>query len=108
MPTRPPNIRNLRREEWGLLKDLRIKSLRHDPQSFWEKLTDVGKHDDGYWKKLAEELTTPYGSCMFILEQDNEVAGFVYGIKKEGGVFRLGGLWINPNHRDNGYGSLLV
>jgi GNAT superfamily N-acetyltransferase len=45
---------------------------------------------------------------MFILEQDGVVSGFIYGISKDAGEYRIGGLWVDPACRGRKYGYALV
>jgi GNAT superfamily N-acetyltransferase len=91
-----------------LLKNLRLKALDSDPQSYWETQDDARAYDDAYWTAFAVKLTKPDGSRMFILEHAESIGGFVYGVKKEGHEYRVGGLWIDPTQRRRGQGSTLV
>ena len=100
--SRAPAIRYLHADEWRLLKTLRLRALGTDPQSYWETVDDALAYDDAYWATFAEKLTRPASSRMFILECSGSIRGFVYGIKKEGSAYRVGGLWIDPAHREKG------
>jgi GNAT superfamily N-acetyltransferase len=101
-------IRRLRSDEWRLLKDLRLRALRSDPESFWDTEDEALAHDDSYWQSLAEKLATPDGPRFLILEVENEIAGVVFGSKKGDAEYGIGGLWVAPGSRGKGYGSLLV
>jgi len=79
-----------------------------DSESFWEELKEAELHNDDYWQTLAAELTAVEGSRMFLLELENKVIGFVYGIKKDTQGCRIGGLWVAPEYRKKGYGNLLI
>jgi hypothetical protein len=89
-------IRCLQPGEQTLLKSLRLTALRSDPQSYWENLAEAEAYGDNYWSDLALQLVKPDGSRMFILEQDGVVSGFIYGISKDAGEYRIGGLWVDP------------
>jgi GNAT superfamily N-acetyltransferase len=106
-------IRSLQSGELELLKSLRLTALRSDPQAYWETSAATEAHDHSYWANLALELTRPVGSQMFILEhgsheKDHGPIGFVFGIHKPMGDYRVGGLWVDPDYRRQGYGSMLV
>ncbi|WP_321946629.1 GNAT family N-acetyltransferase [Paraburkholderia sp. J10-1] len=107
----PPSeftIRCLQRDEWRLLKALRLRALACDPQSYWESVEDASARDDAYWNTCAGIVTTPAGSRMFLVEHPESVAAFVFGIKKDDDAYSVGGLWVDPVHRRKGLGSLLV
>ena len=101
-------IRCLGQDEWPLLKALRVRALAEDPQSFWETADDARTRDDVYWMTFTRKLTTSGGSRMFMAANGESVAGFVFGVKKEGAEYRIGGLWVDPLRRKQGLGSLLV
>ncbi|SAL88494.1 acetyltransferase [Caballeronia arvi] len=101
-------IRRLRADEWQLLKDLRLEALRSDPASFWETEEEARAYEDSYWSTLAERLATPDGSRFLILEVDGAIIGTVFGTRKGEHEYRVGGLWIAPALRGEGYGSRLV
>jgi GNAT superfamily N-acetyltransferase len=101
-------IRTLQPDEYRLLKALRLKALGSDPLSFWETVDEARAYNDAYWTTFTSKLTQPGGSRMFILEHGKSIGGFVFGVKKDGDEYRVGGLWVDPAHRSKGYGSLLV
>jgi len=101
-------IKSLQHTEWKLLKSLRIKALECDPQSFWENKEDAQRYEDSYWQNLASDLAKPEGSRMFLLEINQVIIGFVYGIKKDEEKYRIGGLWVDPKYRGRGHGNSLV
>jgi GNAT superfamily N-acetyltransferase len=108
MNTSSFSIRSLQPGEWALLKTLRITALDSDPQSYWETAADARTCDDVYWNTFARKLTSPNGSRMFILESASVDSGFVFGVRKDGDEYRVGGLWVDPAQRRKGFGSLLV
>ncbi len=100
-------IRSLDKSEWMLLKDLRLQALSQSPDSFWEKYEEANSFPDNYWKNLTNELCRPNGSRMFIAKTNTEKMGFVYAIFQDE-TCKLGGLWVNPNHRNKGVGRKLI
>ncbi|MGF6874007.1 GNAT family N-acetyltransferase [Paraburkholderia sp. MM5477-R1] len=64
--------------------------------------------DDDFWKTFASKLTPPERSRMFIVEHHQRVAAFVFGVRKETDEYRIGGLWVDPVHRREGFGSVLL
>jgi GNAT superfamily N-acetyltransferase len=101
-------IRSLQHAEWPLLKALRLRALRSDPEAFWESAEAVGVHDDAYWSAFARKLTSPDGSRLFILQSGEIIIGMVFGVVKEGAAYRVGGLWVDPAQRGKGHGTRLV
>lgn len=102
------NVRCLQSGEWSLLKRLRIRALENDPQSLWESAADARSCDDVYWSTFARRLTMPGGSRMFILDYAAADTGFVFGVRKDGDEYRVGGFWVDPEQRRKGLGSVLV
>lgn len=102
------SIRFLKENEWELLKDLRLEALSCDPEAFWDTLEETTNFEDEYWFNLSQELTKKSGSRMFICENAKTIIGFVYGIRKDESNFSLGGLWITPKLRADGFGKILV
>lgn len=101
-------VRCLQPGEWRLLKTLRLTALACDPQAYWETVDDARARDDVYWNTFASKVTAPEGSRMFLVEHAQTVAAFVFGVKKDGDEYSVGGLWVDPVHRRKGLGSLLV
>jgi GNAT superfamily N-acetyltransferase len=101
-------LRRLRADEWQLLKDLRLGALRSDPASFWETEDEARGYVDSYWTALAERVSTPDGSRFLVLALDDAIIGTVFGTRKGEHEYHVGGLWVAPNLRGKGYGSLLV
>jgi GNAT superfamily N-acetyltransferase len=100
-------IRHLEPHEWPLLKEFRLKALLSDPQEFSESFDEANRFSDDYWKDLIKEANDSNGSKTFILENNNEIIGFVFGIRRENEC-RLGGLWIDPACRNQGLSILLI
>jgi GNAT superfamily N-acetyltransferase len=101
-------IRRLRASEWHLLKMLRIGALLSDPASSWDTADEALAYDDSYWTSFAGKLASPQGSRCLVLELDGEIEGTVFGTRRGKHEYRVGGIWIDPLMRGNGYGSLLV
>ena len=59
------SIRELQKNEWFLLKQLRLKALKSDPLSFWENHTEAEKRPEKYWKDLSHNLTKRNGICFY-------------------------------------------
>jgi CubicO group peptidase (beta-lactamase class C family) len=55
-PRGEPRVRRLRPDEWGLLRELRLRALRDSPDSFSPRAEDLEREPDAYWQRGAKSL----------------------------------------------------
>ena len=61
-------LRSVNREEYALVRELRIAALRDAPESFAESADEASARPISYWIEQTESLIDPH--IMFLVEVD--------------------------------------
>ena len=101
-------IAALDREEWPLLKRLRIAALSDAPDAFGPTAAHALAQPDSYWQTWAARLDAARGQALFVLWVDGEPSGLVSATKDRHGVGHIGAMWIAPAARGLHLGSRLL
>lgn len=101
-------IRSINREEYDLVRELRIAALHDAPGSFAESADEVSARPISYWIGQTESLVDPH--IMFFIEVDGKPRGSVYGLvdTNHEASGRVGGLWVDSAYRGRGLGRALL
>lgn len=100
------NLRRLEPHEVSLHRELRLRALQAAPDSFGETLADVAARPPSYWEDLTRSVPEPGRHVMFLAFEGDEVLGTTYGLRDQGDVGRVGGMWVNPTCRRRGVGRV--
>ena len=103
-------IRELRRHEWALFRELRLRALAESPDAFGRRLVDELARTDADWMRLTESVTTPGGQVMLVAEEAGRPLGLAFGIfdKERAKTGHVGGMWVEPAARGRGAGRSLL
>jgi len=101
-------IRCIVEQDYSQVRQLRLAALQDSPDSFADSLRSTRDKPTQYWKELTKSLCKEH--VMFILEQDGELVGSIYGLsdsinEKTG---RVAGMWVSPSYRRRGFGKSLL
>jgi len=101
-------IRRAVEKDYSLVRELRLAALLDSPDSFADSLQDTQAKTTQYWVALTKSLCTEH--VMFILEDDGELAGSVYGLSDSSNenVGRVAGMWVSSAYRGKGFGKALL
>jgi len=103
-------VRQLAREEWSLLRDLRLAALTDAPDQFGEASLAASQRSAEEWTALTSSDTPGAASCTHIAEVDGTPVGMAFAIqdRTDAATGRLGGMWVRPGARGIGIGMALV
>jgi GNAT superfamily N-acetyltransferase len=103
-------VRQLVREEWSLLRDLRLAALTDAPDQFGETRVLALQRSVQEWIDLTGCDAPGAASCTNIAEIDGVAVGMAFAIQDgtDGATGRLGGMWVAPNARRTGIGTALI
>jgi ribosomal protein S18 acetylase RimI-like enzyme len=98
----------LRADEADLHRTLRLEALKESPRAFGDTLATLQSKRAHYWNALTQRVCTV---DVMLLALDSERAiGMIYGLRdpliRKGA--RLGGIWVDAQHRRRGAGRMLV
>jgi ribosomal protein S18 acetylase RimI-like enzyme len=99
-------IRELRDDEWELLRELRLRALRESPDAFSPRAEDVAREPDDYWQRGARALAGEHAR-LFVAERDGAAVGLVSATAAAGTGY-IGAMWIDPAARGGGLGRALL
>ena len=99
-------IRATRREDWQLLRDVRLRALQEAPYAFLTTYEEAAVHPDDLWQERA---TPGDRAVTFVLEGDGRFEGIVAGFAdEEAPTVYLVAMWVAPERRGSGVARQLV
>lgn len=103
-------VRKLAREEWSLLRDLRLAALTNAPEQFGETALVAAQRSAEEWIAQTSSDTPGAASDTHIAEVDGAPVGMAFAIQDRtaAATGRLGGMWVEPDARGIGIGMALV
>lgn len=103
-------VRQLAREEWSLLRDLRLAALSDAPDQFGETSVLAAQRSPQEWAALTSSDTPGSGCSAHIAEVDGTPVGmaFAFQDRADPATGRLGGMWVKPDARRHGIGMAVV
>jgi ribosomal protein S18 acetylase RimI-like enzyme len=103
-----PVVRRSRAEEWSALRDLRLRSLKADPQAFGSTLERELEFDEALWKDRALSGSTSATSCQLVAEDARgQLVGCAAIVELQGAV-HVFAMWVDPAWRAQGVGRRLL
>ena len=103
-------VRQLAREEWPLLRDLRLAALTDAPDQFAETCVLASQRSSEEWIVQTSSDTPGAASRTYVAEVDGVAVGMAFAIqdRTDAATGRLGGMWVEPDARGIGIGMALV
>ena len=102
-------LRQLTREDWHVLRDLRLRALRDAPEAFAQSLAATEALTEMEWRQQAITLTEA-NYCIALLAFHEQPIGIIEmsvdHLWQNAGY--LGGMWVAPEARRTGVGSRLL
>lgn len=95
-------------KDWQKYKEIRLETLKMEPDAFSSKYSDVAGYSDEYWKGLIEDENN-----IFLLAlHENEVIGVIRATfnapDESPSTAVLGGFYVRKEFRNKGVGRLLL
>jgi GNAT superfamily N-acetyltransferase len=102
-------VRRIQPDDWPLLRDLRLASLRDAPEAFGQRLDEAATFDDRDWMSTARASARGYRRAWFIAWDENEQpVGVVQARRRLPDTCLLFSMWVAPSVRRQGAGRALV
>jgi len=104
-------IRQLIPDEWEMYRDIRLESLRVEPDAFMSKHEDEASRSEADWRKRVSSTTSPFSIKLFAVE--NERAAGMAGLfqdrdGKDSDIVNVFGVYVSPDYRGKGISSQLL
>jgi ribosomal protein S18 acetylase RimI-like enzyme len=93
-----------RPNEWQLLKDIRIESLKGEPGAFRDKLKKEEAFSDEQWRVSLKQSD---GSIVLFAKENDRVIGMI-GIDNKQGKSHIWGVYVSSEYRGKGIGKMLL
>ena len=99
-------IRQVLRDDWERLRDVRLLALAEDPEAFLETHAEASKFPDARWQERA---TPADESSSFVVERDGRFDGLVSCfVAADPATVFLVAMWVAPELRGTGIARALV
>jgi GNAT superfamily N-acetyltransferase len=105
-------LRRLGREDWRILRAVRLEALGDAPSAFGSTLAEESGYPDAWWQEGVERLPWFPGVTMawFVVEIEETVVGVAGGVppREDDDCSQLISMWVRPDQRGSGRGDELV
>jgi GNAT superfamily N-acetyltransferase len=103
-------IRRIRAEGWGELRDLRLRALREAPDAFTSRYEEDALLPDAFWTEWATDMADGGSSFGLVAEVEERWIGMAVGAphRDHQGDAGLFGMWVDPSARGAGVARTLV
>ena len=103
-------IRRIGTEEWGELRDLRLRALRDAPEAFTSIYEEDALLPDAFWTDWAADMAEGGSSFGLVAELEERWVGMAVGAphRDHQGDAGLFGMWVDPSARGTGVAHALV
>jgi GNAT superfamily N-acetyltransferase len=101
-------VRRIRAEDWSLLRDLRLQSLKDAPQAFGQTYENAAAISDDEWKSNAKAAAHGDSRTWLIGDIDGAGVGLVQGRRRPADDCLVFSMWVAPGARRSGLGRMLI
>lgn len=101
-------IKRIGPDDWALLRDLRLASLRDSPDAFGQRLDEAALFNDNDWMATARAASSGNRRTWFVARDDGRPVGLVQGRRRPPDACLLFSMWVAPAARRLGVGRALV
>lgn len=105
MLTDKVTIIKLKEKDWQVLKNIRLESLREEPDAFNSKHEEVGTYADGYWQEKLRDENLIFAVAV---AEDRVVGVMSVDTREEDGVAAVHGAYVNKDYRRARIGKRLL
>jgi ribosomal protein S18 acetylase RimI-like enzyme len=98
------NVRMLCSDDWELLRDIRLTSLKSDPQAFGGSFDEELTRPEAEWRKRLENPNRFY----FAIEENGVLVSLAGSLIDEEGNWLLVAVYTLPSARGKGYAQKVI
>jgi GNAT superfamily N-acetyltransferase len=106
-----PSVRRIEPGDGELLREVRLRALRHDPRSFASSYAREAAYTAEDWDDWAgRHARGPQEATFLAFADDGTIAGLAGGFRRDEAraTYTLFSMWVAPEHRRGGHGRRLV
>ena len=103
-------VREFFPDEWAIYKELRLRSLVDSPDAFGKTLAEEQERSDAEWSSRLLSGVQSDTDLPLIAKVNGQPIGLAWGRIEESksDTANLYQMWVAPDHRSKGIGSLLL
>ncbi|MEP7159085.1 MAG: GNAT family N-acetyltransferase [Chloroflexota bacterium] len=105
------DVRRIRADEWGLLRELRLKSLLDAPEAFGQRYANAAGEPESEWRSTARASASGARRAWFIARDDDPAeteVGLVQARRRPPNDCLVFSMWVAPAARRTGVGRALI
>ena len=102
------NVRRIKPDDWQLLRELRLASLRDAPEAFGQTHENALAIPDEEWRQMARATTSGDSRLWLLAFLDGADAGLVQARRRAPDDCLIFSMWVAPAARRSGVGRLLI
>jgi GNAT superfamily N-acetyltransferase len=102
------SVRRIKPEDWQLLRELRLASLRDAPEAFGQTHENALAIPDDEWRQIARATTTGDSRIWLLASLDGADAGLVQARRRAPDDCLIFSMWVAPDARRAGVGRILI
>ena len=103
-----PTVRRITFSDWRLLRQLRLDSLRDDPEAFGQTHDGALAIADDEWQQIARASAAGDSRIWLIGSMAGEAVGLVQARRRAPDDCLVFSMWVAPGARRSGAGRLLI
>jgi GNAT superfamily N-acetyltransferase len=97
-------VRRITEDDWVEYRDLRLEMLRDTPMAYLETLDDALARDEAGWRERAPAVGRTPGIRVAAVSASGAWIGSMAGFIEDGVGPTLGGVYVAPQYRGDGFG----
>lgn len=101
-------IRRIAPEDWQLLREMRLASLRDAPEAFGQRYENAESEPESEWRSAARASSSGERRAWFIARASSLDAGLVQARRRPPGDCLVFSMWVAPRGRRAGVGRALI
>ncbi|MGI9665909.1 MAG: GNAT family N-acetyltransferase [Acidimicrobiia bacterium] len=102
-------VRDMTADEWPAWRDLRLRALRDDPDSFDEVYEESLAEPDEYWIEMLVPTADHPRAQLLLAELDGVLVGIAFSsVASDLEEHRLGAMYVTPEARGRGVGRAIA
>lgn len=103
-------VRQLLEEDWQVYREIRLRSLKQDPDSFGSTYERESKLTDEHWMERLRLDARSFASLPLIAQLGQNYLGLACGVvhDQDDDSAQLYQMWVAPDSRGSGIGRALV
>lgn len=105
----PITITNPKKEDWRSIKELRLESLKNEPQAFWISYQEEAMQTDEAWQEKINLTLGEGPKEILVLAKDGEnLIGMAGASADDENNWKIKNVYIKPEYRGKGISTKIL